>query len=194
MINTISKICPSHCSIAPSRPSGTPYPLAHYVNYANFSTWHRHFLAAISAGIEPQTFAEAVKDERWRQAMQLEIEALENNGTWTVEALPPNKKAIECKWVYRIKYHSDGTIERYKARLVILGNNQVEGLDYHETFAPVVKMVTVRTFLAVATAKRWELHQMDVHNAFLHGELDEEVYTKLPPGFRHSLPNQVCRL
>jgi hypothetical protein len=75
-----------------------------------------------------------------------------------------------------------------------LGNNQVEGLDYHETFAPVVKMVTVRTFLAVAAAKCWELHQMDVHNAFLHGDLDEEVYMKFPPGFRSSAPNQACRL
>jgi hypothetical protein len=75
--------------------------------------------------------------------MQNEIDALENNCTWTVETLPPNKKAIGCKWVYKIKYHSDGTVERFKARLVILGNNQVEGLDYNETFAPVVKMVTV---------------------------------------------------
>jgi hypothetical protein len=192
--DTISKIGPSQSSNAQSRSSGTPYPLAHYVNYANFSPRHKHFLAAISAGIEPQTFAEAVKYERWRQAMQNEIDALENNCTWTVETLPPNKKAIGCKWVYKIKYHSDGTVERFKARLVILGNNQVEGLDYNETFAPVVKMVTVRTFLAVAAAKRWELHQMDVHNAFLHGELNEEVYMKLPPGFKSSKPNQVCRL
>jgi hypothetical protein len=192
--NTISKIIPSDCSTAPTCPLGTLYPLSQYVNYANFSPQHRIFLAAITAATEPRSFVEAVKDVRWRNAMQLEIEALENNGTWTVESLPPNKKAIGSKWVYRIKYHSDGTIERYKARLVILGNNQVEGLDYHETFAPVVKMVTVRTFLAVAAAKCWELHQMDVHNAFLHGDLDEEVYMKFPPGFRSSAPNQACRL
>ncbi|CAJ2636929.1 unnamed protein product [Trifolium pratense] len=189
---TISKIGPSQSSNAQSRSSGTPYPLAHYVNYANFSPQHKHFLAEILAGIEPQTFAEAVKYERWQQAMQNEIDALENNSTWTVETLPPNKKAIGCKWVYKIKYHSNGTIERFKAILVILRNNQVEGLDYNETFVAVVKMVTVRTFLAIAAAKRWELHQMDVHNAFLHGELNEEVYMKLSPSFKYSKRNQVC--
>ncbi|PNX60707.1 chloroplastic group IIA intron splicing facilitator CRS1 chloroplastic-like, partial [Trifolium pratense] len=138
--------------------------------------------------------AEAAKDERWREAMQQEIQALESNGTWTFEPLPPGKKAIGCKWVYKIKYHSDGSVERFKARLVILGNNQIEGLDYNETFAPVAKMVTVRMFLAVAVAKQWELHQMDVHNAFLHGDLEEEVYMKLPPGFHSSTPGHVCRL
>lgn len=85
--------------------------------------------------------------------------------------------------MYQIKYHSD-----------IMGNNQVEGLDYHETFAPLVKMVTVRTFLAIAAGKHWELHQMDVHNSFLYGQLDEEVYMKLPPSFRTSIPDQVCHL
>ena len=71
-------------------------------------------------------------------------------------------------------------------RLVILVNNQVEGIDYHETFAPTTKMVTVRTFLVVVAAKNWNLHQMDVQNAFLHGDLDEEVYMKMPPGFASS--------
>ncbi|GAA0150971.1 transmembrane signal receptor [Lithospermum erythrorhizon] len=98
-----------------------------------------------------------------------------------MEFLPPGKKALGCKWVYKIKYHSDGKIECLKARLEIFGNHQVEGIDYNETFAPVPKMVIVRTFLAIAATRNWELHQIDVHNAFLHGDLHEEVYMKLPP-------------
>jgi hypothetical protein len=90
--------------------------------------------------------------------MQQELEALEQNHTWTLEPLPPGKKPIGSKWVYKIKYHSDGTIERYKARLVAKGYTQIDGLDYTETFAPVAKLTTVRTLLAVAVAKSWELH------------------------------------
>ncbi|KAJ1704540.1 hypothetical protein LUZ63_004319 [Rhynchospora breviuscula] len=126
--------------------------------------------------------------------MKTEIDALERNASWTLEELPRNKVAIGCKWVYCIKYHADGRVERYKARLVALGNRQVQGVDYIETFAPVAKMVSVKTFLAVAVARGWELHQMDVHNAFLHGDLNEEVYMRLPPGFTHSQPGKVCRL
>jgi hypothetical protein len=155
---------------------------------------YRHFLAAITAEKEPMHFHEAVKDARWKEAMQTEIQALERNDTWSMQRLPPGKKALGCKWVYRIKYHSDGTVERYKARLVVLGNHQVEGINYTETFAPVAKMVTVRTVLAVAAAKAWELHQMDVHNAFLHGDLHEEVFMKMPPGFSVSQPDMVCKL
>ncbi|CAH9068461.1 unnamed protein product, partial [Cuscuta epithymum] len=133
-------------------------------------------------------------DAGWRAAMQTEIRALENNQTWVLESLPAGKKARGCKWVYKIKHRSDGTIERLKARLVVFGNHQEEGIDYTETFASVAKMVTVRTFLAVAAAKNWELHQMDVHNAFLHGDMNEEVYMKPPPGFYPTQPGVVCRL
>ncbi|KAL0361118.1 UNVERIFIED_CONTAM: Retrovirus-related Pol polyprotein from transposon RE1 [Sesamum radiatum] len=125
--------------------------------------------------------------------MKVEIDALERNGTWTIADLPLGKKAIGCKWVYKIKYNSDGTIECFKAYLVVLGNNQVEAVDYHETFAPMAKMISVRTFLAVTAIRNWELHQMDVHNAFLHGDLDEEVYMMLPPDFSSS-PGKVCKL
>ncbi|KAJ4769875.1 Retroelement pol polyprotein-like [Rhynchospora pubera] len=185
---------PSYAHPTSTVSSGNPYPIAHYVNCNNFSIAHRKFLAAVTVKKEPEHFGEAMKDDKWREAMRVEIEALERNGTWTIENLPHGKKAIGCKWVYRIKYHSDGTIERYKARLVVLGNRQVEGIDFKETFAPVAKMVTVRTFLAVAVARGWELHQMDVHNAFLHGDLHEEVYMRLPPGFSSQHPGKVCRL
>lgn len=107
-------------------------------------------MVAISDTIEPITYKQAVQDERWTKAMGSEIDAFELNRTWTIEDLPKGKKAIICKWVYKVKYRSDGTIERFKARLVVLGNRQIEGKDYGETFAPVAKMGTVRMFLRTA--------------------------------------------
>ncbi|PNX95257.1 retrovirus-related Pol polyprotein from transposon TNT 1-94 [Trifolium pratense] len=166
--HTVQKLSLSPKSPSSQHVSGAPYPLTHYVNCANFSLQHRKFIAAVTAEREPVHFSEA--------------------------PLSAEKKPLGCKWVYKIKHNSDGTIERYKARLVILGNHQVEGIDYNETFAPVVKMVTVRLVLAIAAAKQWEIHQMDVHNAFLHGDLHEDVYMKLPPGFHTSSPGLVCKL
>jgi hypothetical protein len=192
--HTVQKMSPSSHLPAPSSSSGTAYPIAHYANLENFSLVHRAYLAGLDHDKEPTTYTQAVKDLKWREAMKSEIQALENNGTWTITHLPPGKKTLGCKWVYKVKHNSDGTVERYKARLVILGNHQVEGVDYDETFAPVVKMVTVRTVLAVAAVKNWELHQMDVHNAFLHGDLQEEVFMKPPPGFHTTRPGMVCRL
>ncbi|CAL1400026.1 unnamed protein product [Linum trigynum] len=126
--------------------------------------------------------------------MQREITALEDNDTWTLELLPPGKRAIDSKWVYKIKYRPDGTMERYKARLVAKDFTQLEGIDFHDTFAPVAKLVNVRVLLAVAAHKSWPLHQLDVNNAFLHGDFDEEVYMKLPPRFSHAGDQRVCRL
>lgn len=130
----------------------------------------------------------------FRDAMGTEVEALEDQRTWDVTDLPKGKKALGCAWLYKYKYNADGTKERPKARLVVQGNRQVEGVDYEETFAPVAKLTTVRTLLEVAVARNWEVHQMDVQNAFLHGDLHEEVYMKMPPGFSASDPNKVCKL
>lgn len=93
-------------------------------------------------------------------------------------SLPSVKHTLSSKRVYRIKYKSDGSVEHYKARLVVLGNTQKEGVDYTETFAPVVKVVTVRTILSVVSTWNWDVHQMDIHNAFLHVDLTEEVYMR----------------
>ena len=126
--------------------------------------------------------------------MNTELRALEVNGTWSIESLPLEKRPIGCKWVYKIKRRADSTIEHYKARLVAKGFTQLEGLDFHETFAPVAKMTTIRCLLVIALHRRWELHQMDVNNAFLYGDLDEEIYMRLPPGYSFSGSNRVCRL
>ncbi|PKI60228.1 hypothetical protein CRG98_019416 [Punica granatum] len=139
---------------------------------------------------EPQTYRDAVQDPRWQAAMNEELRALELNETGTLTSLPPSKNPISCKWVYKIKRRADGSVERYKARLVAKGFTQVEGIDFHETLAPVAKLVTVRCFLAVSVAKQWEIHQMDVHNAFFHGDLDEEVYMSPPPGLCSTQPGQ----
>ncbi|GKC02577.1 putative reverse transcriptase domain-containing protein, partial [Tanacetum coccineum] len=140
------------------------------VDESAFSTNHKAFLAAITNNEEPKCFKQAAQDARWREAMQKEVKALEKNGTWTLEYLPEGKRAIDSKWVYKIKFKPNGEVEKYKARLVAKGFNQMEGVDYHDTFTP--KPVTVRTLLAVAVKRDWIIHQLDVNNAFLHGDLD----------------------
>lgn len=115
--------------------------------------------------------------------MNQELRALEENGTWAITTLPPGKTVIGCKWLYKTKFISDGTIEIYKARVVVQGGRRRYGVDYQETFAPIAKMTTVRTLLAAVAMKGWHTCQMDVSNAFLHGDLDEEVYMTLPQGY-----------
>ena len=126
--------------------------------------------------------------------MQAEISALESNQTWTIVDLPPNVIPIGKKWIFKIKRNSDGTIEHFKARLVAKGYTQTEGLDYFYKFSPVGKITTVRLVLALASINKWHLHQLDINNTFLHGELQETVYMVIPPGFPSSKPNQVCKL
>ncbi|GAU40443.1 hypothetical protein TSUD_397620, partial [Trifolium subterraneum] len=123
-----------------------------------------------------------------------ELSALMKNNTWSMTTLPSHKKAIGCKWVFKLNLHADGSIERHKARLVAKGFTQIEGLDYTYTFSPVVKMTTVRTFMAIAAAQQWPLFQLDVNTAFLHGDLNEEVYMKPPPGLVLDHPDLVCKL
>ena len=127
--------------------------------------------------------------------MDAKMEALEKNGTWDLVALPNGKKPVGCKWVYTIKYKADGSIERYKTRLVAKGFTQTYGVDYMETFAPVAKINTIRMILSLTANYDWNLQQFDVKNAFLHGEIEKEIYMKLPPGYGGKTnANTVCKI
>ena len=124
-----------------------------------------------------------------------EMAALDKNNTWVVTPIPAGKKIVGCKWVFTVKQTPEGTVERYKARLVAKGYSQTYGVDYDETFAPVAKMNTIRTIISIAANLKWKLFQMDVKNAFLHGDLQEEVYMEIPPGFSSSeTEGKVCKL
>ncbi|KAK2387257.1 putative mitochondrial protein [Trifolium repens] len=170
------------------------YPISDYVSYTNLSPSHCTYACSLSTETEPKSYAEASKFKCWVEAMNDELLALENTGTWQLVDLPSHVKPIGCRWVYKIKRLADGSIERYKARLVAKGYNQIEGLDYFDTYSPVAKITTVRTIIALASIHQWEIHQLDVNNAFLHGDLKEDVYMTIPQGFHTSRPNQVCKL
>ena len=124
-----------------------------------------------------------------------EINALLKNQTWSLVPPSSSQNTVGCKWVFRIKRLPDGTVDRYKARLVAKGFHQRPGIDYHETFSPVIKPATIRTVLAIAVSRGWQLRQLDVKNAFLNGFLAEDVFMTQPPGFVDpDHPTHVCKL
>ena len=138
---------------------------------------------------------EALDHPGWRQTMIDEMQALENNGTWELVPLPPGKTTVGCRWVYTVKVGPNGKVDRLKARLVAKGYTQVYGIDYCDTFSPVAKLTTVRLLLAMAATRHWPLHQLDIKNAFLHGDLEEDIYMEQPPGFvAQGEYDLVCKL
>ena len=144
---------------------------------------------------DPVHFEEAIKDEKWIEAMDEEINAIERNKTWDLVELPKGKDVIGVKWVYKTKSNAEGKIERHKARLVVKGYKQKHGIDYEETFAPVARMETVRAVLSIAAQNKWKVYQMDVKSAFLNGVLMEEVYIEQPLGYeKKGQEHKVCKL
>ncbi|PKU60279.1 Retrovirus-related Pol polyprotein from transposon TNT 1-94 [Dendrobium catenatum] len=144
---------------------------------------------------EPNSYKEAARHPHWNQAMQVEFQALQSQHTWDLVPPDSTQNVLGCKWTFRTKYLADGSIARYKARLVAQGFNQEHGHDYAETFSLVAKMPTVRILIVIAMHRQWPLHQLDVSNAFLHGHLSHTVHMKQPVGFiEKNFPNHVCRL
>lgn len=189
---------PDYYCLATGVSSSTAHSLHLSLSDHRLSPSYKAFIHSISSVIEPSSFYQAEKIPAWCQAMANELRALEDNGTWSILFLPLGKSVVGCRWIYKAKFLADGFLERYKARLVAKGYTQQEGIDYFDTFSPVAKLVTVRALLALAAIHNWSLIQLDVNNAFLHGDLLEEVYMSLPPGYHRKgetlPPNAVCKL
>jgi histone deacetylase 1/2 len=132
----------------------------------------------IPENIEPSTVTQALKIPEWIQACSGEFDALPHNRTWSLVPRTNNQNIADCKWLFRVKRNLDGSVSRYKARLVAKGFTQTPGIDFKETFSPVVKPQTIKFVLIIALARRWPMHQLDVNNAFLQGKLTKDVYTQ----------------
>lgn len=190
----ISKTNASSANIVVTQPKPPKYPLFSQEDFVDIPNQHVAFLSNVFAATEPSSYNQASQNPKWVQAIDIELNALVKNDTWEVTYLPAVHRAISSKWVFKIKYKANGTIDKYKARLVIRVFDQQEGRDYKHTFSPVAKLATVRVFIALATAKGWPLHQLDINNAFFHGFIDEEIYMQPPAGYKGASAGQVCKL
>ena len=173
----------------------TKHPIQRYVAYGKLSPSYKAFVTNLDSVKVPEYIQEALMRPKWKKVVEEEVRALENNNTWVLTTLPLGKNQVGCKWIFTIKYKADRNVERFKARLVAKGFTQSYRIDYQETFTLVAKLNTVRVLLSLAVNRDWPLYQLDVKNAFLNGDLEEEVYMIIPPGLENrSNRNLVCKL
>ena len=145
---------------------------------------------------EPNSMKEALEGpfaDEWKAAMDVEMAALIGRGTWQLEELPKGQRLVGVKWIFKIKTQADGSLDKFKARLVARGFSQIEGKDFFKTFAPVTDYTTARIFLAITAVNKLALVQLDVKNAFLYGAMDADVYMKQPDGYTDGT-YKVCKL
>lgn len=161
----------------------TPYPISSVLFYDKLCPSYQSYTLAYTLERKPRNFKEAMASCMWTKSVNVEHGALEQNRTWDVVSLPKGKNVVGCRWIFTLKFNADGTIERPKSRLVAQGYTQQGSVDYLETFSLVAKLTSVKLLLGLASAQGWSLTQMDVSNAFLHGDLDEEIYMSLPQGY-----------
>lgn len=153
------------------------------------------YSAKKSDPVEPNSVKEALNLKHWKSAMKEEYDALMRNATWNLVPFSPSYNVVGKKWVFKVKHNLDGSLQKCKARLVAKGFHQRPGIDFSETFSPVIKPSTIRVILTIAVSKNWVVKQLDVNNAFLNGQLQEAVYMYQPEGFIDpAKPTFVCKL
>jgi hypothetical protein len=172
---------------------------ARYIEEADIVAYALNVAEEMECTVEPTSYSEAMKlddADEWMSAMQAEMESLQKNGTWELVPAPKGKKAVRCKWVYKLKEGATPEEKpRYKARLVAKGYSQIPGIDYNDIFSPVVKHTSIRALLGMVASNDLELEQLDVTTAFLNGELEEEIFMHQPEGFEvPGKEGHVCKL
>jgi hypothetical protein len=205
---------PTHAPATPISQQQTPDSSPPVLRYAHLDISQHHMTTHAKAGVFqpkkfmnlhvttqpaishiPSSYRIALKDPHWYNAMLEELQALMTNNTWGLVPKPAGANVVSGKWIFRHNLHSDGSLARYKARWVVCGYSQQEGIDYGETFSLVIKPGTILSVLSIATSFSWPIHQLDVKNTFLHGTLSEIVYSQQPSGFVDpSLLHHVCKL
>ena len=157
------------------------HPISSFCSYNHLSSPSCSFIASLDSISLPNKVSEAVAHPGWRSVMIEKMDVLTDNGTWDLVCLPAEKKVIGCRWVFTVKVNPDGSIARLKGHLVAKGYAQTYGVDYSDTFSPVAKLTSIQLFISLTTTRGWDLHQLDIKNVFLHGDLAEEVYMEQPP-------------
>ncbi|CAB3995164.1 Retrovirus-related Pol poly from transposon TNT 1-94 [Paramuricea clavata] len=182
----------SRCSARERKP-----PVYYHDEYAGITT-AKHTALFVTEVEEPTTLKKALESahaENWTTAADSEYQFLMENETWELVELPPGRKAITCRWVFKVKHGENGKIDRFKGRLVAKGSLQKYGIEFDETFSPVVRFTSIRALLAFAVSRNMFIHQMDVVTAFLNGTLDEDIYMEQPEGYVvPGKENLVCHL
>lgn len=192
--HTLTENCVSNEVLVPVQ-SSTPMNTHQMITRSKSGVVKPRVLSVSLVDSEPNSVDAALKSSHWKATMTDEYAALQRTQTWSLVPHPTDKNVIGCKWVFRIKRNSDGSLQRYKARLVAKGHTQMAGFDYTNTFSPVIKPATIRVILSLAVSYGWSLRQLDFNNAFLNGDLTEDVYMVQPPGFvSSSHPQYVCKL
>ena len=152
------------------------HPIYNFMTYHRLSSPYYAFISTLSSVSLPKIVHEAFSHPGWKQAMVEEMVALHSTGTWDLVTLPASKSPVGCHWVYTVNIGLDGRVDRLKARLVAKGYTKIYDSDYYDTFSPVAKMASISLLFSVAAMRSWPLYQLNIKNAFLHGDLADEVY------------------